>query len=71
MAAKNAWLVTAVSPPSEGTQPRRRAGFLVKNCENPKEMLHSDTVKTKLGQKNKKMNKESELKYMEDTDFST
>lgn len=33
MAVKKAWLVTAFSPPSEATQPRRRAGFLVNNCK--------------------------------------
>lgn len=32
MAAKKAWLTTASSPPSEATQPRRRAGFLVSSC---------------------------------------
>lgn len=32
MVAKKAWLTTASSPPSEDTQPRRRAGFLVSSC---------------------------------------
>lgn len=32
IAAKKAWLTTASSPPSEATQPRRRAGFLVNSC---------------------------------------
>lgn len=31
MPVKNEWLVTAVSPPSAGTQPRRRDGFFVRN----------------------------------------
>ncbi len=44
MSAKKAWLVTALSLPSEATQPRRRAGFLVNNCENQKS---SQTCETK------------------------
>lgn len=36
MPLKKGWSTMAVSPPSEATQPRRRAGFLVSNCREPK-----------------------------------
>lgn len=38
MPVKKAWLITAFSPPSEATQPSRRAGFLVNNCKNQRWM---------------------------------
>lgn len=39
----------AVSPPSEATQPRRWAGFLVSNCEEQK--FEFITIKGKIGNK--------------------